>query len=158
MCEPSRPLGTRARIEIRYKTSRGKAYLKDGRALRVDTTINNPEHFALQKTLNSENWRALRQVGARVNTRFLEALGEGAQGLPTLRPCRASCCPLSTTASGPPDCASATPGPWPCSPPSPPSSTSPPASRSGPCASTWPTSTTPPTPPARPPTTCVAFA
>jgi hypothetical protein len=74
--------GTRARIEIRYKTSGAKAYLKEGRALRVETTINNPAHFDVKKTLNSENWRALRQVGEGVNTRFLAALGEGSAGLP----------------------------------------------------------------------------
>jgi hypothetical protein len=74
--------GTRARIEIRYKTSGAKAYLKQGRALRVETTINNPEHFELRKTLNANNWRALRRVGEAVNARFLEALGEGAPGLP----------------------------------------------------------------------------
>lgn len=74
--------GTRARIEIRYKTSGAKAYLKEGRALRVETTINNPEHFELRKTLNSDNWRALRRVGEQVNARFLQALGEGSPGPP----------------------------------------------------------------------------
>lgn len=74
--------GTRARIEIRYKTSGAKAYLKEGKALRVETTINNPEHFALRKTLNGENWRALRRAGEQVNDRFLAALGEGSPGLP----------------------------------------------------------------------------
>ncbi len=74
--------GTRARIEIRYKTSGAKAYLKEGKALRVETTINNPAHFDLRKTLNAENWRALRRVGEQVNDRFLAALGEGSAGLP----------------------------------------------------------------------------
>lgn len=74
--------GTRARIEIRYKTSGAKAYLKEGRALRVETTINNPDHFHLRKTLNAENWRALRRTGEAVNARFLAALGEGSTGLP----------------------------------------------------------------------------
>ena len=74
--------GTRARIEIRYKTSGAKAYLKEGRALRVETTINNPDHLDLRKTLNAENWRALRRVGEGVNARFLAALGEGSPGLP----------------------------------------------------------------------------
>lgn len=74
--------GTRARIEIRYKTSGAKAYLKEGKALRVETTINNPAHFELRKTLNAENWRALRRTGEQVNDRFLAALGEGSRGLP----------------------------------------------------------------------------
>ncbi|MGH2733965.1 MAG: hypothetical protein ACRDKZ_00170 [Actinomycetota bacterium] len=74
--------GTRPRIEIRYKTSKAKAYLKEGRALRVETTINNPAHFDCRKTLNAENWRALRRVGQDVNARFLAALGEGNDHLP----------------------------------------------------------------------------
>ena len=39
-------------------------------------------HFDLRKTLNSENWRALRRAGEGVNARFLAALGEGSPGLP----------------------------------------------------------------------------
>jgi len=74
--------GTRPRIEIRYKTSGAKAYLKEGRALRVETTINNPAHFDCRKTLNAENWRALRRIGQGVNDRFLAALGEGSGDLP----------------------------------------------------------------------------
>jgi len=69
-------------LQIHYKSSKVKAYLKEGRALRVETTINNAEDFALHKTLNAENWRALRKVGAATNTRFLAALGEGQPGLP----------------------------------------------------------------------------
>src|SRR5205807_5062211 len=68
-------------IQIHYKSSKAKAYLKEGRALRVETTVNNPEDFALHKTLNAENWRALRRVGAATNSRFLAALGEGQPGL-----------------------------------------------------------------------------
>jgi hypothetical protein len=74
--------GTRARIEIRYKSSGAKAYLKEGKALRVETTINNPAHFDLHKTLNADNWRALRRVGEQINDRFLAALGEGSPGMP----------------------------------------------------------------------------
>jgi len=69
-------------LQIHYKSSKVKAYLKEGKALRVETTINNANDFALAKTLNAENWRALRKVGAATNARFLAALGEGAPGLP----------------------------------------------------------------------------
>ena len=69
-------------LQIHYKSSKAKAYLKEGRALRVETTINNATDFALPKTLNAENWRALRKVGAATNSRFLAALGEGQPGLP----------------------------------------------------------------------------
>ena len=69
-------------LQIHYKSSKAKAYLKEGRALRVETTVNNPEDFALHKTLNAENWRALRRLGADTNARFLAAIGEGQADLP----------------------------------------------------------------------------
>jgi hypothetical protein len=69
-------------IQIHYKSSKAKAYLKEGRALRVETTINNANDFAVHKTLNAQNWQALRRVGAHTNARFLAALGEGQAGLP----------------------------------------------------------------------------
>lgn len=69
-------------LQIHYKSSKAKAYLKEGRALRVETTINNADDFAVHKTLNADNWRALRRVGAATNARFLAALGEGRPGLP----------------------------------------------------------------------------
>ncbi|MDQ2826544.1 MAG: hypothetical protein M3Y04_06260, partial [Actinomycetota bacterium] len=69
-------------LQIHYKSSKVKAYLKEGKAMRVETTVNNPTDFGLHKTLNSENWRALRRVGKAVNARFLAAVGEGAPGLP----------------------------------------------------------------------------
>ena len=69
-------------LQIHYKSSKAKAYLKEGRALRVETTINNASDFNVPKTLNAENWRALRKVGAATNARFLAALGEDQPGLP----------------------------------------------------------------------------
>lgn len=69
-------------LQIHYKSSKAKAYLKEGRALRVETTVNNATDFAVHKTLNTENWRALRRVGADTNARFLAALGEDQPGLP----------------------------------------------------------------------------
>jgi hypothetical protein len=69
-------------LQIHYKSSKAKAYLKEGRALRVETTVNNANDFDVHKTLNADNWRALRHVGADTNTRFLAALGEGQPGLP----------------------------------------------------------------------------
>jgi len=49
----------------------------EARALRVETTVNNPDDFDVKRTLNATNWRQLRQVGADCNARFLEAVGEG---------------------------------------------------------------------------------
>jgi hypothetical protein len=69
-------------LQIHYKSSKAKAYLKEGKALRVETTINNPVDFDLKKTLNTDNWTALRRLGAETNARFLAALGEGQGGLP----------------------------------------------------------------------------
>ena len=69
-------------LQIHYKSSKAKAYLKEGKALRVETTINNATDFDVAKTLNAGNWRALRKVGAATNARFLAALGEGQPGLP----------------------------------------------------------------------------
>jgi hypothetical protein len=64
-------------LQIHYKSSKVKAYLKEGRALRVETTINNPADFDLHKTLNAQNWRLLRRQGTEINARFLAALGDG---------------------------------------------------------------------------------
>jgi hypothetical protein len=69
-------------LQFHYKSSKAKAYLKEGKALRVETTINNPVDFGLKKTLNADNWKALRRAGAETNARFLSALGEGQAGLP----------------------------------------------------------------------------
>ena len=69
-------------LQIHYKSSKAKAYLKEGRALRVEATVNDAGDFDLRKTLNVENWRALRRLGADTNSRFLAALGEGQPGLP----------------------------------------------------------------------------
>lgn len=73
---------TAPHLQIHYKSSKAKAYLKEGRALRVETTVNNAKDFALHKTLTAENWNALRRCGADTNARFLAALGEGRPGLP----------------------------------------------------------------------------
>jgi hypothetical protein len=73
---------TAPQIQIHYKSSKAKAYLKEGRALRVETTVNNAKDFALHKTLSAENWNALRRAGADTNARFLATLGEGRPGLP----------------------------------------------------------------------------
>jgi hypothetical protein len=69
-------------LQIHYKSSKAKAYLKEGRALRVETTVNNPVDFAVHKTLTAENWRALRRVGTETNSRFLAAIGDDQPGLP----------------------------------------------------------------------------
>jgi hypothetical protein len=70
------------KLQIHYKSSKAKCYLKEGCALRVETTINNPEDFDARKTLNADNWRSLRTIGAATNARFLAAIGEGQPRVP----------------------------------------------------------------------------
>ncbi|HEV8649102.1 MAG TPA: hypothetical protein VG276_06750 [Actinomycetes bacterium] len=65
-------------LQIHYRSSKVKAYLKEHRALRVETTINDPRDFGVGRRLNGENWQALRRIGVATNARFLAALGEGA--------------------------------------------------------------------------------
>ncbi|HXY28016.1 MAG TPA: hypothetical protein VEH82_07015 [Acidimicrobiales bacterium] len=73
---------TAPQLQVHYKSSKAKAYLKEGRARRIETTVNNAKDFALHKTLTAENWNALRAAGAATNARFLAALGEGRPGPP----------------------------------------------------------------------------
>ena len=56
-------------LHIDYKSSRIKQYHKEGRALRTETTINNPRDFAIGKRL--VNLPALRQIGFSANRRLL---------------------------------------------------------------------------------------
>ena len=72
--------GVYPRIEIRYKSSGAKAYFKHEQALRVETTLNNADDLDLKKTLNAENWRALRAAGAQVNERFFVRPRRGRTG------------------------------------------------------------------------------
>ena len=57
-------------LHIDYKRTRVKQYLKDGRALRTETTINDARDFALGKRLH--NLPALREVGFHANRRLLD--------------------------------------------------------------------------------------
>jgi hypothetical protein len=44
--------GTEVRIDFRYKHSRVKQYLKDGRALRIETVINRPDDLDVKRRLH----------------------------------------------------------------------------------------------------------
>ena len=68
--------GVDPHIQVRYRASKVKAYFKDHRALRVETTINDPYDFGIGRRLTAENWRELRARGDSINARFLAALGE----------------------------------------------------------------------------------
>ena len=43
---------TEVRIDFRYKHSRVKQYLKDGRALRIETIINRPDDLDMKRRLH----------------------------------------------------------------------------------------------------------
>jgi hypothetical protein len=62
--------GVTPSLHVDYKRSRIKQYHKEGRALRTETTINDPRDFRLGKRL--KNLPALRQVGFEANRRLLD--------------------------------------------------------------------------------------
>jgi hypothetical protein len=57
-------------LHVDYKSSRIKQYHKEGRALRTETTINNPRDFNVNKGLM--NLPALRKIGFQANRRLLD--------------------------------------------------------------------------------------
>jgi hypothetical protein len=61
--------GTDVRIDLRYKHCRIKQYLKDGRALRVETVINNPTDLDVRRRL--EHLPELIAKARQVNQRLL---------------------------------------------------------------------------------------
>ena len=57
-------------LHVDYKRSKIKQYFKEGRALRTETTVNDPHDFAIGKRL--QNLPALRQIGFAANRRLLD--------------------------------------------------------------------------------------
>jgi hypothetical protein len=62
--------GVQPTLHVIYKHSSVKQYFKENRALRTETTINNPHDFGVNKGLR--NWDYLRQLGTAINRRLLE--------------------------------------------------------------------------------------
>jgi len=60
-------------IQAHYKHSKVKQYLKEGRALRTETTVNDPYDFGVGRLLGAENWQALLRIGEQTNQRLLDA-------------------------------------------------------------------------------------
>lgn len=56
-----------------YRASKVKQYLKEGRALRTETTINDSYDFGIGRLVTEANWQALVQVGQQINERLLDA-------------------------------------------------------------------------------------
>ena len=69
--------GTEVTVNAFYKHSRIKQYLKDGRALRIETVINAPNDLGCQRRLH--NLDELQTKGRAVNARVLQAerVGQG---------------------------------------------------------------------------------
>lgn len=62
--------GTIPSLHVSYKNAKIKQYLKEGRALRTETTVNNTRDFYIGRRL--ENLPALRAIGFAANRRLLE--------------------------------------------------------------------------------------
>ena len=62
--------GVQPNLHLTYKHSGVKQYFKENRALRTETTINNPQDFGVGKDLS--NWTYLRKLAAAINGRLLE--------------------------------------------------------------------------------------
>ncbi len=62
--------GVQPNLHLTYKHSGVKQYFKENRALRTETTINNPQDFGVGKDLS--NWSYLRKLAAAINQRLLE--------------------------------------------------------------------------------------
>ncbi len=65
--------GTEPQIQAHYKHSKVKQYLKEGRALRTETTVNDPYDFGVGRLLNAANWHALITLGHDINERLPSA-------------------------------------------------------------------------------------
>jgi hypothetical protein len=57
-------------LHVTYKNTRIKQYYKEGRALRIETTINDTRDFDIGKRLH--NLPALRKIGFQANRRLLD--------------------------------------------------------------------------------------
>ncbi len=62
--------GVEPSLHIEYKSSHVKQYFKEQRALRTETTINNPKDFYVAKAVS--NLSHLRDLGDQVNRKLLE--------------------------------------------------------------------------------------
>jgi hypothetical protein len=63
--------GVEPRISIHYKSCRVKEYLKEGRAIRVETVINNPTDVGVKRRI--AHLGVLGDIGRQVNRRILDA-------------------------------------------------------------------------------------
>ena len=62
--------GVQPSLHIEYKTSRVKQYFKENRALRTETTINDPKDFGVKKDISQMPY--LQKIGREINRRLLD--------------------------------------------------------------------------------------
>ena len=69
--------GTEVKLDFHYKKSRVKQYLKEGRAIRIETVINDPSDLAIKRRLS--HLPELQEKARAVNRRLLmiERAGQG---------------------------------------------------------------------------------
>jgi hypothetical protein len=65
--------GDQVGLQVHYKHSKVKQYLKEGCALRTETTVNDTYDFAIGRLLTQANWAALLAIGHQINERLLDA-------------------------------------------------------------------------------------
>jgi hypothetical protein len=69
-------------LQAHYKHSKVKQYFKEGRALRTETTVNDPYDFGINRTLSTDTWQQLRSTGDQINDRLLDAQLQACQCAP----------------------------------------------------------------------------
>ncbi|MGZ6670327.1 MAG: hypothetical protein ACXVH3_37385 [Solirubrobacteraceae bacterium] len=102
--------GVEPQIQAHYKHSKVKQYLKEGRALRTETTVNDPYDFGVKRTLNAENGS---NCGRSAMTSTIDCSTPSFRRAParrTPRRLRVWCRRPSRTANPRPPCTSLTPG------------------------------------------------
>ena len=103
--------GTEVKIDFPYKHSRVKQYLEEGRALRIETVINNPADIGILARL--EHLPELIAKARAVNRRLL-MVDVPVRAVPSaLRSSSVSTSPTHERANEPEPCASGTHAPWP---------------------------------------------
>ena len=120
-------------LNVFYKHSRVKQYLKDGRAMRIETVVNAPRDLGCNARL--PNLAELQARARAVNRRILEAQRAGRAPSLRAQPLSGSRTrPWTRTGGGPRPCGSAILGSWPWSARSAPPWPQPPTSPTRACA------------------------
>ena len=119
-CVPKTKVVTRdtdVTVNAFFKHSRVKQYLKDGRALRIETVVNSPGRPALPPPPGT-SWTSCRPKPVTSTAACSILNGSGRAVSLRAQPLSGSRSPRSPrTGGGPRPCGSATLGSWPCSAP-----------------------------------------